>query len=82
MVITETKTRSSDKIFRHCEAIRYEGIVAGPHRRQNLSIDENGAETQEDLVKYKTVLIAKIEHMYVARNTRLHAKFRFNKAVR
>ena len=27
-------------------------------------------------------MIAKIEHIYVARNTRLHARFRFNKAVR
>ena len=42
-----------------------------------LSIDENGAETQKDLVKYKTVLIAKIEHICDVRNTRLHAKFRF-----
>ena len=46
-----------------------------------LSIDENGAQPQEDLDEYKT-LIAKIEHIYVARNTRLHARFRFNKAVR
>ena len=35
-----------------------------------LSIDENSAQPQEDLDEYKT-LIAKIEHIYVARNTRL-----------
>ena len=46
-----------------------------------LSIDANGAEPPEDLVEY-TALIAKIEHIYVARNMRLHARFRFNKAVR
>jgi hypothetical protein len=46
-----------------------------------LSIDENGAEPEGDLDEYKK-LIAKIEHVYVAKNTRLHARFRFNKAVR
>ena len=39
-----------------------------------LSIDKNGTETQEDLVNYKTVLLAKIEHIYDARNTRFQAK--------
>ncbi|CAB4021347.1 Hypothetical predicted protein [Paramuricea clavata] len=46
-----------------------------------LPIDENGAEPEGDLDEYKK-LIAKIEHVYVAKNTRLHARFRFNKAVR
>ena len=46
-----------------------------------LSIDENGAEPEGDLDEYKK-LIAKIEHVYVAKNTRLHARFTFNKAVR
>ena len=46
-----------------------------------LSMDENGAEPEGDLDEYKR-LIAKIEHVYVATNTRLHARFRFNKVVR
>jgi hypothetical protein len=46
-----------------------------------LSIDENGAEPAGELDEYGK-LIAKIEHVYVATNTRLHARFRFNKAVR
>ena len=46
-----------------------------------LSIDENGAEPEGDLDEYKK-FIAKIEHVYVAKNTRLDARFRFNKAVR
>lgn len=46
-----------------------------------LSIDENAAELEGELNEYAS-LIAKIEHVYVATNTRLHARFRFNKAVR
>ena len=46
-----------------------------------LSIDKNAAEPEGDLGEYKK-LIAKIEHVYVSTNTRIHARFRFNKIVR
>jgi hypothetical protein len=46
-----------------------------------LSIGENGAEPEGESDEYKKI-IAKIEQVYVAQNTRLHARFRFIKAVR
>ena len=45
-----------------------------------LSIDENSAETKdEDADEYKQ-LIEKIEKIYIPKKSRLHARFRFNKA--
>lgn len=40
-----------------------------------LSTDENGTEPEGEMNEYEK-LIAKVEHVYVATNTRLHARFR------
>ena len=47
-----------------------------------LSIDENSAERQDEYADENKQLIEKIENIYVSKKSRLHARFRFNKARR